>query len=452
MDPISTFADHVLATDYAALPPEAVNSAKTFILDSLGVGLIGSVGPWMAELIACQQMWGLGDDARVWSHGTKLPAPAAAMCNAYQVHNSEYDCVHEQAVVHPVTVVLPAVMAVGERMGGVSGRNLITAVTLGVDVACHLGVAATSGLRFFRPGTAGAFAGVSGIAKVRGFDRETLINAYSIAYAQICGTMQSHTEGSMLLGMQIAFNARNAVVACDMAAAGLQGPKDILEGEFGYFRLIEAENDLASVLEVVGKVWRVSEVAHKPFPSGRATHGAIDALSQLLRAYEFAAKDVMQVEIDLPPLTYQLVARPPRAEMDVNYARLCISYVGARLLQNGAISVDDFRLDALRSPESLELAQRMTCNIVDNPDPNALTPIEVRVKLRDGRTLAQRVDIVYGNPNKAMSREDQLTKFRANATAAARPLSDSNIEALIKQVETLEELEDLTGLIDNLIA
>ena len=100
-----------------------------------------------------------------------VPAPAAAMCNAYQVHNSEFDCVHEEAVVHAMTVVLPVAIAGAERMKGVSGKDLITAVTLGVDVAAGLGVAATTGLRFFRPATAGAFGGTAALGKLMGLDQ-----------------------------------------------------------------------------------------------------------------------------------------------------------------------------------------------------------------------------------------------------------------------------------------
>src|SRR6185295_3150418 len=181
--------------------------------------------------------WGQLGETRVWGNGKRLPAPAAAMCNAYQVHNSEFDCVHEEAVVHAMTVVLPVAIAGAERRRGVSGPDLITAVTLGVDVAAGLGVAATTGLRFFRPATAGAFGGTAALGKLMGFDRATMINAFSIAYGQCSGTMQAHSEGSTLLAMQVGFNARNAVVACDLAARGFEGPKNVLEGPFGYFTL-----------------------------------------------------------------------------------------------------------------------------------------------------------------------------------------------------------------------
>ena len=92
------------------------------------------------------------------------------MCNAYQVHNAEFDCVHEEAVVHAMTVVLPVAIASAERRKAVSGADLIAAVTLGVDVAASLGVAATTGLHFLRPATAGALGGTAALGKLTGLD------------------------------------------------------------------------------------------------------------------------------------------------------------------------------------------------------------------------------------------------------------------------------------------
>ena len=451
MDAIAKFAEHVCATRFDDLSDDAVQAAKTFILDSLGVGLAGSAGPWVEELIASQQLWGTGDDARVWVHGQRLPAPAAAMCNAYQIHNSEFDCVHEAAVVHAVTVVLPSVLAVAERDGGVDGRALILAVALGVDIACHLGVATQSGLRFFRPGTAGAFAAVAGIGKLKGFDAERLVNAFSIVYAQLCGTMQAHTEGSMLLGLQVGFNARNAVVACDMAANGLEGPKNILEGPFGYFRLFETEYDLSGILPQLGKIWRIAEIAHKPFPSGRATHGVVDGCLELKRAHGFAAGDVARITARVPPLVHHLVGRPVETAMTVNYARLCASYVAARALLNDFVGVEDFQPDALNDADSLALARRITVEIDDNPDPNALTPLTVDVALQNGDRHTITLDVVYGNPAKPMRREDHLAKFRRNGASAARPLDTDGLEGLIAQIDQLENVADATSLIDSLV-
>ena len=448
MDAIDDFVDHVLGTGFDDLPPQAIRAAKTFTLDSFGVGLSGGAGPWVDEMIQLSTQWGQGDDARVWGHGLRLPAPAAALCNAYQIHNAEFDCVHEGAVVHSMTVLLGAAMAVAEKDGGPSGKDLILAAALGVDVACHISVAVTTGLKFFRPATAGALAAVTAIGKLRGFDAETLRHAYSIAYGQMCGTMQAHTEGSMLLGMQVGFNARNAVVACDMAAAGLQGPRNILEGPFGYFRLIEDGYDRDVLLGSLGRTWRITELSHKPFPSGRATHGIVDGCLGLQREHGFSANEVAGIVAQVPPLIHHLVGRPIEAVMSTNYARLCAAYVTAHALRHEGIGVDAYDDGNLSNPDSQDLARRIQINIDDNPDPNALVPVTVTITLKNGAKHIVTVQDVYGSPANPMSHEAHLAKFRKNCAAAPHPIGAERAEALIDQVEDLESLDEVTRLVD----
>jgi 2-methylcitrate dehydratase PrpD len=456
MDAITAFAEHVADRSYGDLPAAAVAAAKTFLLDTLGVGLIGSSGPMAQELAGIQPLWGSGSDARVWSTGERLPAPAAAFCNAYQTHNAEFDCVHEAAVAHVMTVVLPVALAGAERMGKieespVDGRRLIEAVVLGVDVAASLGLAATSGLRFFRPATVGAFGAAAALGKLMGFDARRLQHAFAIAYGQLSGNMQAHTEGSLLLAMQMGFSARNAVVACDLARAGFEGPANILEGPFGYFKLIEPGGDPGRVTGSLGTVWRITEVAHKPFPSGRATHGILDACLELRRRHGFAASEIAAVKAYVPPLVQHLVGRPPSSRMQINYARLCASYVAALAFLRGTVAFHDFNDAAYADAVTQDLARRITLEVCDAGDPNALVPVEVEVMLATGARHTARIDAVYGNPAKPMTRDAHIAKFLGNAESAARPLQPQQAQALVGLIDNLEGVADVTEIVDHLI-
>ena len=448
MDAISAFAEHVVATRFADIPADAMRAAKVFILDTLGVGLAGSAGPMARELAELSASWGEGKEARVWGSGFARAAAAAAMCNSYQVHNSEFDCVHEDAVVHAMSVVLPAAMAGAERARTVSGADLIAAVVIGVDLAAGLGVSAVTGLRFFRPATAGAFGGTAALGKLTGLDHPAMVNAFSIAYGQLCGTMQAHTEGSALLAMQMGFNARNAVVACDLAAAGFEGPLNVLEGPFGYFKLFEPEGSPARVVEQLGRRWLIAELAHKPFPSGRATHGIVEACLTLRRQHAIAPDAIERVTAFVPPLVHHLVGRPLREEMQTNYARLCAAYVAACALCSGTVRLEHFTPEAYRYTATQALARRVVIEVRDAGNPNALTPVEVEIALRDGTRYATRIEIVYGNPKKPLSRADHLEKFRRNCAAAARPLPRENVERLIERVDRLEDVAEVTELVD----
>ena len=458
-DSIRRFAEHVVDTRHGDLPEAATMATRTFLLDTLGVGISGSAGPWTSELIETQRLSCPGDQARVWSYGARLSAAGAAVCNGYQIHNGEFDCVHEGAVVHTFTVPVAAMLAWAEREGAVSGRDFGTALALGVDVACHLGVAATSGLRFFRPATAGAFGAAAAIGRLARFDVPTLVNAFGIVHAQLSGTMQAHTEGSAVLGMQIGFSARNAIVACDMAARGLVAPQAVLEGPFGYYALFEGGHALPEVVDQLGKVWRVTEVSHKPFPCGRATHAVADACLTLRERLALPALPdpagadarVERVTIRVPPLVEHLVGRPVADDMDVNYARLCCRYVAACAMTRGRVTPADFTPDALRNPATLELARRVAMEVNGNPDPNALVPVTVEVALRDGRVDSEHIAVMYGHPARPMSRAAQLEKFHRNCAAAVRPLRPGAAGRIVAGVDRLEALPDMCALVDDLV-
>jgi 2-methylcitrate dehydratase PrpD len=447
MDAIEGFAGHVVRTRFADLPPAAVAAVKTFVLDSLGVGVAGGGEPSAAGIAAAAGQWGQGPEATVWGSGQRLPAPSAALANAYQVHALEFDCVHEGAVVHPMATLLAAVLAWAERRGGVSGRDLALAVAVGVDVAAGVGLAARGPMRFFRPATAGALGAVAALGKLAGFDAPTLVGAFGLAGGHLSGTLQAHVEASPLLGLQIGFNARGALTAVDLAAQGIAGPREVLEGRYGYFRLFEGDAyDVAPVLAGLGRTWRVTELSHKPFPSGRLTHGVVDGLLRLQAAHGFAAGEVTRVTARVPPLVARLVGRPDLPAPGPGYARLCLPFVAATALLRGTVDVPHFRGDRLGAAETHALAARIAVEPDGNPDENAITPQEVEVALADGRRPATRLTAVLGAPGHPLTRDAHLAKFRRCWTYGARPLPQAAAEGLIARVDRLEEVADVREL------
>ena len=133
-DAIERLAAHLVETPFERMSLDAITAAKTFILDTFGVAIAGTTGPHVPELISTARGWGSDATALVWGSRVRLPAPQAAMVNAYQAHNSEFDAIHEAAVIHPLTSILASVLAVAERNGGITGRDFLTAAVLGVDV------------------------------------------------------------------------------------------------------------------------------------------------------------------------------------------------------------------------------------------------------------------------------------------------------------------------------
>lgn len=404
---------HALGVQWAALPPQVQHAAVTFLHDTLGVGVAGRAAPDADAVFRAAQGWsGAGPCQVLGRPGVGLTAPYAAFVNAYQIHAQEFDCVHEPAVAHPLATVAAALLADADRAGPRRGDTLLTALAVGVDVVATLGVAVTTPLRFFRPATAGIFGSVAALCRLRELPLEVARRAFGHALAFASGTMQAHLEGKPTLPLQVAGAARSAVEALDLALAGIDAPQQSIDGPFGYLTLFEAGFNLDEPLAALGRRWRVAELSWKPFPTGRAAHGAIVATQQLL-AQGMEAHAVQRLVYRAPPLIARLVGRAAFAGMGPAHARLCFAYLGAVVLRRGAVGLDDFTPERLADPETLALAQQLSVQADDNPDPAAFVPALLEATLADGRVLRQPVERQLGSPAWPLSPEEHLDKARA---------------------------------------
>jgi 2-methylcitrate dehydratase PrpD len=455
IEKVEQILDHILHTRFEHLTPAAIEASKTFVLDTLGVGLSGSRVDFVPALIQlAQNQWGSADQAHVWCTGEPLPASSAAMINAYQIHNQEFDCVHEAAVVHPMAVILSSLAAYAQRLCSqgtiISGREFLLALNIAVDVATIIGMSATQPMKFFRPGMCGGLGAVAGLCRLAGLSRNQSRDALGIMYSQLGGTMQAHFEGSATLPMQIAFNARNAVMAVDLAEAGLNGPGDILDGPFGFFTLMEDKGNANAAFKKLGRQWQITQISHKPFPTGRAAHGGLDGIASLQAQHGLTPGQIKSIRISAPPLILRLVNRPATAEMNHNYAKLCMGYIAATWLLTGAVTVEDYEEDCLRDPQRLALAKTITMNANSIEDPNALAPQAVSISLNDGRELHIDLPQVLGHPQRPLSREQHLDKFRRCCTSAKVAFDEVAAEGIIDVVEQLPALADIRQLLQRL--
>ena len=442
-------AQHVAGVRFEQISPQAIANAKIFLLDTLGVGISGGSTPEIAPLLSAVGRWGAGEEVSLWGRRTKLTPTQAVLVNAYQVHCQEFDCLHEGAVLHAMATLLPVLLAEAQVRGPVTGRALLTALAAGVDAACTIGMAAKLGLRFFRPAASGGFGAVAGLANLRGFDAATTLAAFGHQLAQVSGTMQAHTEGSVVLPLQIGVNARAAMQSCDLAQAGFPSLQTPLTGRFGYLPMFEIEWDLESAMVDLGERWRLTELSHKPYPSGRATHGGIEGLSVLRDQAGFAAADVAEIVVRGPSLLNHLVNRPPQQTPTPNYARLCMPFVLAKVLQHGALDPMHFRGDALSDPDTYALSLKVRMEKDDNPNPNALVPQQITVRLKDGKILQHAIDAMLASPKRPLSREAQLKKFMGCWSLSAEPMGSP--EPLIDLIDQLEQCQDVGQLIAQLV-
>ncbi len=450
---------HATTLRFEMLSPAAVAATRSFVMDSIAVGISGS-GPQVPLTGVVRRSaaaYGSGSDARVWVTGQALPAASAAMVNGYQIHSQEFDCVHMPAVVHPLAVIQSALFAAAEQRangggGAVDGRTLISAVNVAVDVATLIGISGRSPMRFFRPSMCGALGAVAGIAHLHGADEALLRRALGLMYSHLSGTMQAHLEGSPTLALQVALNARAALSCWELARHGFPAPSDMLEGPFGYLPLIEGTFDTApSLHKLATREAQILSVSHKVFPTGGAAHAAQDMLMELRQQHALALDSVASIELQAPPLVRRLVGRPYRAGMETSYARLCLPFLLGTVLLDGKVGLSAYAPAKLADPRLAAFADRVTLVANACDDPNALVPQSMTVTLRDGRVLHSHRDAAIGSPQRPLTRAQQLDKFHHCLDHAALPFDGARRDALITHFDHLQDIDDVRRLVDLLI-
>lgn len=383
--------------DFAAaphvLPPAVRADALRLLADTLAVGAAGYGLP---------PIFGRSDEARsrLLNGSERQAVDAAAFANGYAIHSLEWDAVHEPAVVHAMSVVTAALLAMSDQLRGSDPDHFLTCLAVGVDIASGIGLAATGPMRFFRPATAGVIGASLALARFIRLAPKHYADVLGFAYSFAGGTMQAHVEASNALPLQIGAAARSAVNAVELVAhSTLSNMQGSLEGPFGYSALIEPL-DLARYTPTLGQIWRISEVSIKPFPSGRASHGALGALQDLALPLD----DVDSIELFAPPLIQRLVGRPYRPDAPMSYNRLCLAFLAPLMLRDGLI-------DPRKHEPISELAERVTVTLDGNADANALSPQRLVVKLKDGSVIERHIPATLGSPDAPMSPEQYATKY-----------------------------------------
>jgi len=148
MDTIAeSLVGYVSEATYDKLPAEVISETKKFVLDTIGVGLAGAREPGCREVVDVVGKWSAYDaGSTIIYYGDKVSPPEAAFANSVLMHALDFDDTLDSSAMHTHVSSLPAALALAEVRGNVSGKELITAVAVGVDVTCRIASAITTPL------------------------------------------------------------------------------------------------------------------------------------------------------------------------------------------------------------------------------------------------------------------------------------------------------------------
>lgn len=448
-DAIVTLVEHCLDTSYAQLPEPVVAVTKNQILDTLGIGLAGRGQPGAHQLRDFTIEMAGKPEARIWGTDVQVPAQDAARVNATMAHALDYDDTHERSLVHPSVITVPGALAVADMLGNVTGRELITAIALGVDVACRLAAAARPGVSAFENGwhnttLYGYFAATAVTGKLMGLTRDQLVSAMGIAFHQAAGNSQAHLDGALTKRMGPGFASYGGVLSARLAQRGVQGATAVLEGDRGFFRQYHDNHYSREILlEGLGSTFAGGEVSFKPWPSCRGSHTAADAALALFAAAGIEPEQVASIRVFNGPGEFPLLSSPLSKKQhpaSVVEAQFSIPWVVAAAVADRRVTLDHFTSAAIQRPDLLALTQR-----IQTVEEDALArpgggpgAARIEVLLKDGRRFDKTVSHAKGEPGNPMSTAEFQQKFLDCTKIAGMPTALA--QELLGDIGRLETL------------
>ncbi len=395
---------------------------RTF-LNWLGCAVGASHHESVAAALAAVQMLQPAPQATLLGRAERVDMASASLVNGISSHTFDFDDTHLKTIIHPAGPVASALLALAE-VTGASGRALIDALVLGIDVSCRVGNALYPehyDRGWHITGSTGTLGAAAGCARLLGLDVQGTQMALGIAASQPVGLREQF--GSMTKPLHPGAAARAGLMSALMARHGYTASPRALEAPRGMMQVVSTKHDWRETTDELGQRFEISFNTYKPFACGIVVHPGIDACAQL-RARGVKPDDVERIELKVHSLVLELCGKKEPA--DGLQAKFSIYHACAAGLMFGQAGEGEFD-DAVVTSEPMVALRRKVVATVD--DAIAEEQVDVTAVLRDGRREHVFIEHAIGSMQRPMSDADLEAKFHGQADAV---LGAQRVQALIE--------------------
>jgi 2-methylcitrate dehydratase PrpD len=452
-------ATFVCNTRFDDIPADVIALGKKSILDGIGLALSGSVAKSGEYVRRHLDDLGLKDGpATVIGSNRKVAPRFAAFANGVGIHADDYDDTQLAVaadrvyglLTHPTAPALPAALAVGEAKGA-SGRDVMLAYHLGVEVECKIAEAINP--RHYQTGfhataTCGTFAAASAASKLMGYDIETTLRALSIAGSQSAGLRENF--GTMTKPFHAGRSSESGVAAAQFAGYGWTATDKILEAPRGFFSAAGGGYDRNAIDGRLGAPWTFAEpgVSIKPHPSGSLTHPGMTEMARLIRENGIKAGDVKHVRVGTNSnMPNALIHHRPQNELQ---AKFSMEFCMAILLIEGRAGLNEFVDDVVNRDDLKAMIEKVDFVIDERAEKAGYHKMTtyIDITLADGRTISGMADFGKGSPAFPMSYDEVAEKFLECAEFARFDESKAKrVVAKVRDLENVAAIGELTALL-----
>lgn len=440
-------ATYVATTRIEEVPSNAVKVVRHILMTVLGTAVAGADEDGVQEALAVYGTPPGKQSARALVFGTRMPPASAAAVNGLMARALDY-CDAMAPGLHIGSSLVTAALAAADARGGCNGKEFLTALVVGAELASRMNLSEQSYAGLDPTGIAGIFGAAAAAARILSLDEMQTRNALALAFNRCGGSFQSNIDGSLAVRMIQGWVAADGMNCALLASTGLSGPENFISGIYGYSALYAKEVEFQDrVSRSLGEDYRVLGTMFKKYPSCGMTQGATELVLRMQLKHGLDANRVSHVNVHVPGYGFRLVGHDfvlggnPRVN-----AQFSIQYCIANALIRKSSTLEHFKPKNVDNPNILAFCKRVRVHHDVALDQRDHTSVAVSVVMQDGQTWDDQLDIAPGFPGNALTDQEQEGRFAACFSYAGR--SEESMRALKAQIEKIEECDDVRSLIE----
>jgi 2-methylcitrate dehydratase PrpD len=442
---------------FVALPHEVVLRTKTLIADAIGTMLAGSCEDGSQILQRYLKQPGGHEDATVIGAGFKGSASVAALANAAAGHALDFDSIQLSSWpgtahgirIHPTVPALAAALAVGEPRG-VSGRLLILACLVGIEVACRVTEAIPPDdyqVAYQSTATMGGLGAAASAGKILGLSQEQLMRAMGLAATMAGGLRENF--GTMTKSFHSGRAAEAGILATGLAESGFTSAPNILEAHRGFFLAMGGKHDANQISSKLGTPFFLEDpgLHIKRYPCAILTHPSIKALIELAQAHDLTEEKVRRVDVGVSEVVTSTLNHPePKTGLEGKFS---VTFPLALALRKRDVGLNDFTDENVNDPKVRALMNKITVCTDPKLKESGGNEVTARltIELADGHRIERVATLEKGRAQKWISETELEKKFLACAERVLPADRTNQAFDMLLRLEVLENIKPLTELV-----
>jgi len=445
--------DFIIRSKKEDLPKEVIERAKVLILDAIGCGIGGYVTEPGKQIVALAKEFKGGGRSSLMGDGSKVSTPFACWANSSLTNILDMDDVFA-GTAHQANCLVPTAIGVGEAKKS-SGLDMIHAVVLGFEVGSRIGLHAwpsPAKARTYFPSTWQVFDAVTVTGKLLGLGQKELYHAFGLAgtVPPVPIDMKKFVERPMGFAKNVfGWTTFTGVFWTLLAQKGAEGTPHILDGDAGFWTIMGSDQHrFETLLEGLGETYKILDTKFKPYPLCTWGHTSLDAVKKIFEENGIQARDIRSVKVRTLKRAVDFLS--DRKMQTIYDAQFSLPHAVAMLALRKTPGPEWLtEMNMFHNEEAKAVGEKVTMEI----DPTAeevffkenglAIPSHVEIQTVQGKVFQEEIKYSKGTPKNPFTGKELEGKFR---TLASSLLSEKRVNKIIKMVDALEALEDISAL------